>query len=69
MKNLLLLIRLVRGWTAKDIRAKLENFITKIVDQILQSINAEKKEPVHGDFSMFSCYIPALLPSRVDLID
>jgi hypothetical protein len=42
------------GWTAKDIRAKLERFISEDVDRVLQSMNDEKKRLVHGDFSTSS---------------
>jgi len=53
---------IIRGWTAKDTRAKLERFITENVDRMLQSINTDKKRLVHGDFSTFSCYILASTP-------
>ncbi|KAK0122261.1 hypothetical protein ONS95_010511 [Cadophora gregata] len=43
---------IIRGWTTKDTRAKLERFITKNVDRMLQGINTEKKRLVHGDFTM-----------------
>jgi hypothetical protein len=52
---------ILRGWTAKDTRVKLERFITEDVDRMLQSINTEKRL-VHGDFSTFSCYIPTSAP-------
>jgi hypothetical protein len=53
---------IICGWTAKEIGASLEKFITESVDRMLQSINTEKKGPVYGDFSTFSCYIPASAP-------